>query len=158
MVKIEINYSELMETFTLLLEYLSGKRARNADEYYRFTVCDADSRLLHRLLRESLAWISANAVKIWGGSVIMDDTIKIGFGFGSEEGDDLARTDEFRWMVTDLLIYRMIFLWLRLTGSLEALQWESRSVSLLEKLSEMEHRLKLTKGLCVRRTFPFGNF
>ena len=92
MSKIKINYNDLLNSVRGLLQYISGKKAATSDEYFRFTVCEADEELLGRLMRESIIWMSLKMHKWWGGSEITEATVILNFDFDSEPADSKARS------------------------------------------------------------------
>lgn len=158
MAKIKINYNDLLNSVRGLLKYISGKKAATADEYFRFTVCEADEELLGRLMRESIIWISLKMHKWWIGSEITEATVTLNFDFDSEAAYTKARSEEFTWLVFDILVYRMVFLWMKISGWNETEYWNSKSETLLSHLAEFEYRVRINQRLGPRRSFPFGNF
>lgn len=158
MIKVRINYCDLWNSVRGILQYISGKKAVTADEYFRFTVCEADGELLDRLMRESIIWMSLQMHKCWGGSEITEAAVILNFDFDSEPGDPRVRSEEISWLVFDILVYRMVFLWMKISGWNETDYWNGKSETLLNHLVEFEYRKRINKGLSPRRSFPFGNF
>lgn len=158
MVKIDINYSALEDAMVRLLQYLSGKRAKSSEEYFCFTVCEEDRPLIGKLLRESLAWMSVRLARFWRSVEIAESRVVVDFDFGAPEDGASVLKEELEWLVKDILLYRMIYLWLRITGWKDLSGWEGKSENMAEGLERMVAMGANRKGLIVRRSFPFGNF
>lgn len=155
MVEFKIIRDEMLETVECLLEYFSGKRAGNAEEYYRCSVCSADSKMLSQLLLESLVWLSVRTARIWFCGSPEEDIVRVEVDIETDGERKQERIDGLERLLRKILIYRIIFLWFRLIGWPDLQYWEDETEKLMEsivRLAGLHGRLK------PRRSFPFENF
>ena len=155
MVQIVFDLDELMERVVEMLQYTAGKRATSADDYHRLSACEADRPMLIRFVSESLWWLASKVPGIWGGSSVEKDRVSIQFNVGEAVEAKLNRSGEFRCLVGDTLVYRILYLWLRLAGGDNL---TDRGVLAEEMASVISSVVRLRSPLKTRRSFPYGNF
>ena len=155
MVKFDFSYEELQNSVEEILKYLSGKRADEPADYFRYVACKADSPLLRRLFRESLLWMAVKMNSVWKGAEYGEEGVMVSLEGNSNECDRLLSGTEFRWLFEEALLHRSIFLWLRLTGWSEAGYWEEKSAALLEEIWQACRDAGRIKPLKTRDSGPF---
>lgn len=120
---IEIKLSSLLEEVLSRLKYYSGKRAAEAEDYFRFSACKADMGILVRFADESAGWLAAKSRPIWRGFSLVDDSMKFILDI-TESGYE---TDSSRAEITSLLrlvlVSYIIYRWLQITGAPEVEKW-----------------------------------
>ena len=155
MTEIEFGFTELFDYVKVLLQYLAGKNGKTSEEYFRFTVCDADLPLFTELLEESLLWLSLCVRRFWGGSAVNANLITICLNVNSVKKEQLPSTEELGRILRDILAFRIIYLWMRIAGWSDFSFWDDKALGLM---SEFRRLLTVSHGLRPRRSFPFGNF
>ena len=151
MIEVEFGYSELIDSVIERLQYISGKRAGNTDEYFRHAACSADSSMLMQLAAECISFLALKVGKRWVSTVISGDLVKITFNSEAETAGILGDRDTFSRLVRTSVVYAVISRWLSISGSEDASLWESRADYLYENLLV---RLNIRKSLKPRR-IPF---
>lgn len=123
--EILLSYSGILEEITTRLKFISGKRAVNADEYYRYAACEADTEMLSALTEEAVGWLSMKLGGHWGGTEHGADSLKITLNIiapGVEAGRVAATvTGLMRETVIHVVIYRWCVL-TRMPGAVDWLQ------------------------------------
>lgn len=113
-IEIRVGYTDILESVNHTLEYYSGKRAKDPQEYFRFAVCDADKQMLRTLLEEACCIIDLHLGKYGGGYTVKLD--EICFTVLTVKPVDENRTRTFETFIHGLLVRLVVKGWLRLAG------------------------------------------
>lgn len=134
--KICFSLNEILDEVKIRLSYISGKSAKEVEEYRRHAACCADSHLLMSLVEESALWL---AFKLRGsgiGVAISSEVLEVSsqLPHWSECSCTVSLINLFRYLVID----RIIYLWLLYSGLSDAPKWyeitESSFAALADKL------------------------
>ena len=148
----QFNYdlNEIKDSLIYIIRYIVGKRASDADYYYRHTACRSDSAILSELCFDSVLWLAANLRARWDGYAIKGDVLTISLEFLENIETSSDKYSETELLLRQAIIYRMLYLWLRLTGHPEASKWEQESLSASQEVD----RIIRINGPLKQRPFP----
>ena len=140
MTTIHFSYQALLKGVFFRLEYISGKGASDAREYFRIAACNADSELIDSLLRETLASLCAKSESFFHSFTIVDDRVEVCLtDTGNKSGCTATEA-----LLECAIIYGVIFRWLEFCGHPDSGVWsEHADYTLGSLLSAMRFRGKL---------------
>lgn len=126
---------EIIKEVYRRLSYISGKRASGADDYFRFSPCEADIPLFLRLADEAVALIVGRLGTLCSSSSISHNTFS--FNIVCREvtvsGEDIG----FHPVAISLfgsIVCRIVYLWLRISGFDSHPEWDAAAEAELSLL------------------------
>lgn len=136
------NLISIFEEIKMRLDYISGKRAATADEFFRFTVCETDYPLLGSLVREAAVWISCNSPFSFSMT-----PKKVTFSTSSVFPDE----NKAKELLKDILLRKTAGLWLDIAG---APTGEFPDLETVDKIADLNSEKSRGK-LILRPLHPF---
>lgn len=116
-------FSEIIDEAMHRLTYISGKRAVDADSYFRLAPCEADMTLFRALATEGAAWVAMKLGTRCGGFTLKSDLLSFEIlpTVGAEEAGEESQA--VKSLLQFALISYIIYRWLRIAGVAEAASW-----------------------------------
>lgn len=141
MIQVELPFNEIQETVEHTLKYVSGKRAATAEDYFRHTICVADSGFIAELTGQAMLWLSQKICRYWRGHSFEKAVLAIRLDLPEDKLVLLQDQDILQKLLRQILIYRLLFLWLRISGMQEAERWGNGAEEMSEYLLTLFRKL-----------------
>lgn len=136
MIKIETSYSEIMDAVKERLNYIAGKRAIDAEEYFRHCACEADIAMLQELTSEVTAEIAVRLGGFCRGYEIKADLLIYEIQGRKATEEEVSTRQELPAILRAAVIAGIIYRWLCLTGLAGTGEWLGRHDALIANLRD----------------------
>lgn len=113
--EIKFTFKGLLSEIKLVLDYIAGKNASDANAYLRLTVCDADNEMLKKLIVESAAFLTSAAGKTFARFSSFDDDLVLTLSDSAVLQTEDSQ-EGLRFLTADFIIKHVVEKWLKLTG------------------------------------------
>lgn len=143
---IQLNFNALLEESICILCYIAGKRAKDADEYFRLAPCKDDMLLLQKFAEEALERLATNLIRWWKDHYLTLGTLVIEI-----DVPENFSSDRVIYFIKAIVISSIVSRWLNISNNSATGEWQARTDALIDSLRT---RLRSEGKLILRRLSP----